>query len=1041
MSLASSAVQKRTVTGFTTAILVLAGLLSFFQLGQLEDPEFTVKTAVVTTSYPGATAEEVELEVTDRIEIALQEMPQVKYVESNSRAGLSMVSVEILPRYTTEQLPQVWQELRSKVDDVAGSLPPGCSTPEVTDDFGDVYGFLLAITGNGFSYAEMEDHADAIKKELSVLPGVSRVELWGVQTRCVYIDVQETQLTQLGLSLETIESTLAQQNLVVDSGSVDLPTKRLRIEQTGEFKSPKDIEDLVIRGARMQQLGDSGTTTAATEQLVRIGDIGTVRRGYVEPAFWEMRYNGRPALGMSISNVSGANVVDLGRALDKRLKELEANLPIGIEIKKISWQSKLVSESIVSFMGSLALAVLIVLVVLWVAMGLRTALIVGLCGLVFVILGSLLVMFLWGIDLQRMSLGALVIAMGMMVDNAIVVIDGIVVRMQKGMSRTKAAVEAATMPAWPLLAATVVAVMAFYPIYASNEAAGEYCASLFQVVAVSLLLSWLLSVTITPLMCIWFLPEPKHSVGEEDLYGGGMYRLFRSFLGKAIRFRWAVIGILVALLGVAFYGFGFLDRSFFPESARLQLMIDYWAPEGTRIQTVSDDLAVIEKRLKDDDRVTSVSAFLGQGPPRFYLPVDPEQPYQSYAQLIVNFRDYKGLNELIPEIDAWMDGNVPQALKVIRRYGMGPSETWKVEARISGPAIADPNVLRELGRRSVEILEASDHSKVARVDWRQRVPKVVADYNQERARWSLVSRDNIARATQIAYDGYVVGQYRERDKLLPIFLRNPEQERRQFAASIDTLQVHPSMSSDTVPLSQVTTGVDIEWEDPILWRRDRRRTITVQANPPDGVPASALRDDVKDQIEAMIAQQIDEKGLHGYTLQWGGEFESSHDSQMSLIPGVIPAMLIVAITVIALFNAFRPPLIIACVIPFAMIGVTLGLLLTGQPFGFLALLGAMSLAGMMTKNAIVLLDQINLEKEAGKSDYQAVMDAAVSRLRPVVLAAATTVLGVIPLLPDVFWVAMAVTIMFGLAFGTLLTMILLPVLYAFFYRIPPSDAP
>lgn len=1036
MSIAKLAVEKKTVTAFTTTTLLVAGLFAFLQLGQLEDPEFTVKTAVITTAYPGSTAREVELEVTDRIELALQELPQVKYLESNSRPGISTISVEIQPSYTSEQLPQVWQELRAKVDDVTPGLPPGCGEPVVTDDFGDVYGFLLAITGNGFSYSELEDYSDAIKKELSLVPGVSRVELWGVQSRCIYIDIQETQLTQLGLSLETIESTLAQQNLVVDSGGVDLPTKRLRIEQTGEFRSPQDIENLVIRGAQMQQLsGNSQTGTpgaAATQQLILLRDIATVKRGYIEPPFWKMRYNDQPSLGISISNVSGTNVADLGQALDDRLEDLTADLPVGIELHKISWQSDLVDESIAAFMVSLAEAVAIVLVVLWIAMGFRTAMIVGFCGLVFVILTSFLVMYLWQIDLQRMSLGALVIAMGMMVDNAIVVVDGIVVRMQQGMSRVAAAVEAATLPAWPLLAATVIGVMAFYPIYASDEAAGEYCKSLFQVVAVALMLSWLLSVTVTPLMCIWLLPEPAQNTGDSDLYGGRIYLLFRTVLGKAIRYRWGVVGLLAMLLLFSFYGFGYLDRTFFPESARLQLMVDYWAPEGTKIQTVSSDLRALEARLLADDRVTSVSTFVGQGPPRFYLPVDPEQPYQSYAQLIVNFEDFEGVNSLIPELDTWMDENVPQALTVMRRYGMGPSETWKVEARISGPALADPEVLRGIGNDGVKILESSRDAKVFRVDWRQRVPKVVAQYNQERARWSLISRANIARATQRSFDGYYVGQFRERDKLLPILLRKPDEERRQFAASIDSLQVHPSMSPDTVPLSQVTTGIDIDWEDPIIWRRDRRRTITVQANPPDGVAASALREQVVAAMEDMPLPA-------GYQLEWGGEHESSQDAQMSLIPGIVPALVVVALTIVMLFNAFRPPLIIVCVIPFAMIGVTLGLLLTGQPFGFLALLGAMSLCGMMTKNAIVLLDQINTEKAAGKSDYCALMDAAVSRLRPVVLAAATTVLGVAPLLPDVFWVAMAVTIMFGLAFGTVLTMVLLPVLYACFFGLPKTS--
>jgi multidrug efflux pump subunit AcrB len=1031
MSLAKIAVEKKVVTGFTTAVLIVGGMLAFTQLGQLEDPEFTVKTASIVTTYPGASAAEVELEVTDRIELALQELPQLDYLESISRPGISIVSAEIIPKYTADELPQIWDELRKKVGDVT-DLPPGAGEPEVSDDFGDVYGFLLAVSGDGFTYAELENYVDTIKKELSLVEGVSRVELWGQQSRCIYIDVQETQLSQLGITLEQIADTLAQQNVVVDSGGVDLPIERLRIEQTGEFKSPQDIENLVLRGSAIQQVrATSGTgvpRSGTVEELVRIKDIGTVRRGYVEPTTWAMRYDGEPAIALSISNVSGVNVVDLGNALDDRLTELSAMLPVGIETHKVSWQSDLVTESIDAFMISLAQAVAIVLVVLWVAMGLRTALIVGFGGLVFVIVGSFLVMYQWKIDFQRMSLGALVIAMGMMVDNAIVVADGVLVRMQKGMNRTQAAIEAAAVPAWPLLGATIIAVMAFYPIYASDQSAGEYCKSLFQVVAIALLLSWVLSVTITPLMCIWLLPDPDKSGSESAMYSGRMYVLFQRLLNQAIRFRYAVITGLLACLISSLYCFQFIDRTFFPDSARLQVMLEYWAPQGTKIQTVSADIQKVEQRLMDDDKVSSVSTFMGQGPPRFYLPVDPEKAYQSYAQVIINVHDLKGLNRLIPEMDSWIQDEISESLMFFRRYGLGPSQTWKVEARISGPAIADPETLRALATKSVGIIKDSPNAKVVRTDWRQRVKKVVADYNQERARWSGISRADIGRATRRAYDGFTVGQFREQDKLLPIMLRNSPQERQAFASTISVLQVHPSMSSDTVPLSQVTSGVDVQWEDPIISRRDRRRTVTVQANPPDGVPASALLEDVRAEVESIDLPP-------GYTVEWGGEFEDSNNAQMSLIPGMIPALIIVALVVVALFNAFRPPLIIAIVIPFALIGMTIGLLTTGQPFGFLALLGAMSLAGMMTKNGIVLLDEIEIQKAGGKSDYDALMDSALSRLRPVMLAAGTTVLGVAPLLQDVFWVAMAVTIMFGLALGSVLTMILLPVLYACFFSV------
>ncbi|MBN1346423.1 MAG: efflux RND transporter permease subunit [Phycisphaerae bacterium] len=1025
VSLAAVAIEKRTITVFATILLMVGGIASFSSLGQLEDPEFTVKSASVTTTYPGAGAEEVELEVTDRIELAIQEMPQIRQIESISRPGLSMIKIDILPQYPSKQLPQIWDELRKKIRDVQGSLPPGAGKPVVGDDFGDVYGFLLAVVGDGFTYAELEKHIDALKKELSLVKGVARVETWGVQKQCMYIDVTEARLSQLGLTLEDVQHTLTQQNMIVQPGGMDVQDERLRIETTGEFRSPEEIEQLVIRGRSL--------TGGATDELITVRDVGTVRRGYVEPPMARMRYNGRPSIGLALSNRSGVNIVDLGAALDARINEMVADLPVGVEIRRIAWQSDLVDQSISDFMISLAEAVAIVLIVLWVAMGLRTAFIVGVCGLVFVIIATFLVMKLWGIDLQRMSLGALIVAMGMMVDNAIVVADGVLTRMQRGMDRVKAAVEAATQPSMPLLGATIVAVMAFYPIYASEEGAGEYCASLFQVVAISLMISWVLSVTITPVMCVAMLPTPKGTLDEDALYSSGFYRKFRGLLARAMRRRWPVLGILIALLAASGFGFRFINQMFFPSSARAQFMIDYWAPEGTRIQQVSADLRKIEQKLMEHPMAECVSAFIGMGPPRFYLPVEPEKPYQSYAQLIVNTRGYEGVKALIPEMQAWIDQNVAGARVIIRKYGLGPSNTWSFEARFSGPAIADPNTLRALGEQAEAIVSASPEARIVRTNWRQRVKKMVAEYDQKRGRWTGVTRKDVADATRRAYDGLPVGTFREEDKMLPIILRNVEVERRDFANNIDIVQVRPSFSSRSVPLTQVTSSVGVEWEDPIIWRFDRRRAVTVQAVPVN--LASELRADVVDAIEKMPLPP-------GYALEWDSEYKDSRDAQASLIPGVIPAVLIMAMIVVALFNAYRPPIIIVCAIPFALIGITVGLLVTRQPFGFVALLGAMSLAGMMIKNAIVLLDQVNIELAAGKPAYQAVMDSAICRLRPVMLAAGTTVLGVIPLLQDVFWVALAVTIMFGLAFGSILTMVLIPVLYACFFRLPsPEQSP
>ena len=702
-------------------------------------------------------------------------------------------------------------------------------------------------------------------------------------------------------------------------------------------------------------------------------------------------------------------------------------MPVGIEVVKISWQSDLVDESILAFMINLIEAVLIVLVVLALTMGIRVGIIIGVSGLVFPILGTFIVMAIMGIDLQRISLGALIIAMGMMVDNAIVVADGIMVRLQQGMDRKKAAIESASQPSIPLLGATVVACMAFYPIFASPFSTGEYARSLFIVVAISLLFSWVLSQTVTPLMCIAMIPDPKKKEDGAEAYEGRFYQIFKGFLVKAIRNRVLFLGGLIALLVVAILGFGNVKQMYFQNASRLQFMIDYWLPEGTRIQEVSADFKDIENKLMANPLVDSVSSFIGSGPPRFYLPVDPEMPYKSYGQLIVNTKILKDIETVMEDIDPWLKENKPYALSRVRKYAVGSFDDWKIEARFSGPAEADPDILRAVAKKGKAILETSPWAKEVRSDWRQRERKIVPTYSQERGRWAGVSRDDVARTTKRAFDGLPVGQFREGDDLIPIVMRHLEDERQTAATSLDTLQVVPSLSTKAIPLSQVAPDIDVVWEDPIIWRWDRRRAITVQCSP-DGVSADVLRNSVLADFEAIELPP-------GYTLEWDGEYDSKQESMSGLIPGIIPGVVIMVFIIVVLFNAFRPPLIIFLVIPFAVIGITAGLLGTGVPFGFMALLGAMSLSGMMIKNAVVLLDQVNLEQEAGKSPYQAVIDSALSRLRPVANAAATTIFGMAPLLQDTFWVSMAITIMFGLAFGTVLTMVVVPVLYATFFRL------
>jgi len=718
------------------------------------------------------------------------------------------------------------------------------------------------------------------------------------------------------------------------------------------------------------------------------------------------------------------------------LEELGGQLPIGVEYHKIAWQSDIVEESINSFIINLVEAIIIVLIVLIIPSGLRMGLIIGF-DLLITILATFIFMAILNIPLQRMSLGALIIALGMMVDNAIVVSDSIAIKLRQGMDRVQAAVESATSSSYPLFAATVVAVMAFYPIYASEVGTGEYCNTLFIVVAAALVISWLISMFITPLQCLDFLPVSTVSAEKGDLTKGGefdtpLYNRFRKVLVKLIRFRFLAIGIMGGLLFFSIFCFGFVKQMFFPDSSRPQMMIDYWAPEGTRVQQIAKDVEELEKTFLDSPLVESLSTFIGAGPPRFYLPVDPEKTTQNYAQLIVNFPDYTYVDSFIEEFEPWALQNFPHAMVRFRKYAVGTSNTWKFEVRISGPADANFDQLRETGDEITKIVKASPYGTDWRTDMLNRTLKLVPVYDQKRARLLSIEREDLARTTKRGYDGVTMGLYRERDKLIPIIARNTQSEREQFANRLDILQVQPIYSTKTIPLGQAISDVIIDWEDPIIICWNRRRAITIQGEPIKGTTFPTLQSSVGDNINALPLPV-------GYDLFWDGEADSSKEAMESLIPGILPAVVLIFFLIISVFNAYRPLVIILLTIPFSIIGITWGLLLLGTPFGFLALLGGMSLAGMMNKNIVVLLDACSENVAKGMDPYHAIIEASVTRVRPVLLAAGTTVLGVIPLVPDLFWTAMAVTIMAGLSFGSLLTLVVVPVLYSIFYKLENKE--
>lgn len=981
-------------------------------LGRLEDPEFTIKEAKIYTMYPGASPLEVEEEVTDRVETAVQRMPQVKEVRSISTPGRSEVTVEIKNNFTGKDLPAIWDELRRKMADMENELPPGAGKPAVNDDFGDVYGIFYAITGEGYDYRELYEFAKTLRRELLIVPGVSKVSLQGQQEEQVFIEIAQSKLTQQGLPPQAIFGTVAQQNLVQSSGQVRVDNEYIRISPTGTFGAIEEIENLLIG-------------TGSSNQLVRLRDVADVKRGFAEVPKKLIRYNGKPALTVGISASAGVNVVDVGQAVDRRLGELLSVTPVGMRLHPIYNQPNIVDESVRGFLINLAAAVAIVVVVLLVFMGLRSGMLIG--AILFLsVMGTLLVMKLAGIELQRISLGALIIAMGMLVDNAIVVTEGILVRVQRGEKGLEAASAVVKQTIWPLFGATVVGILAFSGIGLSDDSTGEFAASLFYVVLISLMLSWVLAITVGPLFCHLFL-KTGEPIDEANLYSGIVFRIYRGFLKGCLTARWLTVGVLIGMLGLAVYGFTNVKQSFFPDSTTPVFMVDYWRAHGTDIRKTNDEMREIEAYLKKHAEIEEVTTFVGGGAERFTLVYGPESPSNSYGQFLIRVKDYRRIAAISEEILGLIEQSYPDAEPVAVRINLGPGGGFKIEGRFSGP---DPAILRDLSYQAQAIMQADGDIADIRDDWRHREKLIVPIYSEAKARTVGVSRGDLAQMLEYGFSGLHVGVYREGDELIPIIAQPPEDERLTIDSLKELLIWSPTVET-FVPVGQTISGLTLESEDTMVGRKDRKRTIVVQANPRTGLASEALSR-IKSQVEAIDLPP-------GYEFEWGGEYENSNDASSALFKQLPMGFIAMIICVVLLFGKARQPLIIWICVPLSIIGVSAGLLATNQPFGFMALLGFLSLTGMLIKNAIVLIDQIDMEIADGKHAYNAIVDSSVSRVRPVSMAAITTILGMIPLLPDAFFVAMAVTIMAGLAFATGLTLVAVPVFYAIFFKVKEEE--
>lgn len=1005
MNPASFALRKRTVMVVMTIMLIAAGFLSYQKLGRLENPDFTIKTALVVTPYPGASPTEVEEEVTDPIEVAIQSMSQLKEVYSTSMEGVSIVYVDVQDNYTRTQLPQIWDELRKKIGDMQGQLPPGAGPSIVNDDFGDVYGVFFALTGEDYSYAELKEYAEDLKTELLHCDEVAKIAFWGLQQEVIYVEFDRARITELGLSPEQIAGTMQAQNVVQPSGKVEIDGNYIRITPTGDLASEQVISDLFVGG------GDG---------LVRLGDIATVRRGYYDPKRQIMNFNGAPAIGIGISTVAGGNVVTMGESIKVKLAELEQTRPEGMELNSIYYQSEMVTSAVDGFVLNLIEAVVIVVVLLMFFMGWQSGLLIG-AVLLLNISGTLLGMQIMDIDLQKISLGALILALGMLVDNAIVVADGILIRVERGESREEAAQEVVRDTQWPLLGATFVSILAFTAIGFAPGNIGEFCRSLFDVMAMSLLISWVLAVTITPLFCVWFLKIPDTQ--GEDPYDKPMFRRYRKLLHLAIHHRFITVATTVVLLVAAMAGFKKVPQAFFPGSPTPYFYINYWRPAGTHIDRTAEDLEKIDAYVRSLEGVKQTSSFAGEGTLRFMLSYNYETADPSYGMLLIETEDYHGIPDLVEEIDAYLKKNFPKAEPYCSTIPNGPPLAFYVEARFFGP---DKQVLEELGRQAVGIMRAEPTAKDVRLDWRQPVQVLRPGFSETQARRVGVTRADLAQSLQFNFNGMVSGLYREGNEMIPIMMRPPESE-RSSVDNFDDVQVWSSGNRAFVPIRQVVTGTGSEWEWPYVMRRDRRNTITARCNPVYGLP---------DTLRLKIAEQIEGLELPpGYRFEWAGEYKESAEAQAPLAATFPICLLGMFVITVWLFNSVRRPLIIFMCVPLSIIGVTSALLLTGMPFGFMSILGFLGLSGMLIKNAVVLIDEIELQLKRGVEPYKAVLDSSVSRMRPVIMAAGTTILGMAPLLADALYSGMAVTIMGGLFAATFLTLIIVPVTYTLVYRI------
>ena len=1037
-NLSTWAIEHQPLVRYLMVVLLLGGLFAFERLGQDEDPPFTFRTMVVRAYWPGATATQMAEQVTDKLEKKLQEVPGLEKLRSYSKPGETLIFVQLKESMRGHDVVDAWYQVRKKVSDIRGTLPSNVQGPFFNDEFGDVYGVIYAFSSDGFTYRELKDHVEAVRQQLLRVPNVAKVDLFGVQDEKIYIEISDKKLAQVGLDIAQLAAQIGAQNAVEGAGVLVLPTDNLQVRVSGEFRSLDDLRQLPIRS--------NGLT-------YKLADIATVNRAYTDPPRDRLRAGragvpGREVIGLGVSMVKGGDIIQLGKDLEVTGQRLARSLPVGIDMVKVADQPRAVASSVNDFLRVLVEALVVVLGVSFLSLGLHTRPLrvdpgpglVVLATIPLVLALTFLGMWLFGINLHKISLGALIVALGLLVDDAIIAVEMMVRKLEEGASKTVAVTSMYETTAMPMLTGTLITAAGFLPIAIAKSSAGEYTMSIFQVTALALVISWFVAVLFVPLLGVWLLKvKPQsHAHDAAELFATPFYSRFRALVDWCVEWRKTVIAITLATLALGIGGFRFIEQQFFPDSSRLELVVDLWLPEGSSLESTEMETRVFERWLAQQPELDWYVSYVGTGAPRFYLPQDQQFSNSNLAEIVVTPKDLASRDRLRVKMIELFRNDLPNLRGRVKLLPNGPPVSYPVQFRVQGP---DARTVRQVADQVKEIMRANPNTRGVNDNWNESVKRLSLTLDQDRARALGMSTQTLARAAQTLLSGTTIGQFREGDQLIDIVLRQPLDERavmsRLAEANIATA------SGKAVPLSQLVR-IEFGWEPGIIWRQDRDYAITVQSDVREGIQGQTVSTQIASDPQLAALQ---ERLPEGYQIAIAGAAEESSKAGAAIMANV-PLMLFIVFTLLMLqLRTFSRSMLVFLTGPLGLIGASLGLLLFRAPFGFVAQLGVIAMFGMIIRNSVILVDQIERNSEAGMPTWDAIIEAAVRRLRPIVLTAAAAVLAMIPLSRSTFWGPMAIAIMGGLIVATALTLLFLPALYAAWFRVTrpersamPADA-